>query len=382
MKLNLQQKLNHLFALLGKPYNYAEDLLVKLISSLENQFNKKSEKVSLLFVGDLMSDIIQIKQANKGDKYDYSECYKHVKDEINSVDLAIANLEVTHGGEPYTGYYINSTPEEFTHNAIDIGFKILFTANNHCNDQGKKGLERTLQILDERQIYHTGTFYNQEERNKSYPLIVEKNGIKIAFLNYTYNTNNREIEPPNIINYIDKTQIEIDIKKAKNLNPDVIIAIMHWGDEYNNIPNKFQKDLAKWLIKQGVDHIIGSHTHCVQPIKTKYNFKNFKNHLIAYSLGNFLSNAKFEKGRVGATIKFDLEKREGKVNLINPKYAIAWTSPPAYSKKDNFEIYPASFLNKNLTKEEFKFMKKHVSHARMIFSIHNKGVKEYQFNEK
>ena len=217
------------------------------------------EKITLLFVGDLMQHQAQIEAARVGTSYDYSSCFKHVKDEISAADLAVANLEVTLGGKPYSGYPAFSAPDEYLYAVKEAGFDVLLTANNHCLDRRKKGLERTILMLDSLHIPHAGTYVNKGKRDEGYPLLIEKNHFRIVLLNYTYGTNGIEVTPPNVVNYIDREQIKKDILKARRMMPDVIIACMHWGIEYRSLPERSERDLADWMITQGVDQIGRAH---------------------------------------------------------------------------------------------------------------------------
>ena len=140
-----------------------------------------TDTLRLLFVGDLMQHQGQINVARTSTGYDYSTCFTYVKEEIGRADLAIANLEVTLGGKPYKGYPAFSAPDEFLTAIHDAGFNVLVTANNHSLDRGKSGLERTIQLIDSLKIPHAGTYINTEERDKKYPLLLEKNGFRIAF---------------------------------------------------------------------------------------------------------------------------------------------------------------------------------------------------------
>ena len=166
----------------------------------------------------------QIKAARTPSGYNYTNCFKHVKEEISRADIAIGNLEVTLGGKPYAGYPSFSAPDEYLHAIQEAGFDVLLTANNHCLDRQRKGLERTLLMLDSLQIPSVGTYRHAEERQKRYPLLIEKNGFRIALLAYTYDTNGLRPQAPNIVNYIDKEQIKADILKARQMKPDAIIA--------------------------------------------------------------------------------------------------------------------------------------------------------------
>lgn len=203
------------------------------------------ERIKLLFVGDLMQHQAQIDAAcTDAGTYDYSACFAHVKEQISQADVAIGNLEVTLGGNPYRGYPTFSAPDEYLSAIQEAGFDVLLTANNHCLDRGKAGLERTIRQLETRNIPFAGTYRNPEERKARYPLFIEKKGFRIALLNYTYGTNGIPVSTPQVVNYIDRQQIAKDIRSAQARRPDAIIACMHWGNEYQRIPNREQEQLA------------------------------------------------------------------------------------------------------------------------------------------
>ena len=152
-----------------------------------------ADTLRLLFVGDLMQHQGQINAARTATgTYDYSACFEYVKEEIGSVDLAIANLEVTLGGKPYKGYPAFSAPDEFLTAIHDAGFNVLVTANNHSLDRGRSGLERTILLIDSLNISHAGTYTNAEEREKeiSTPVRKERISYRPAQL-YVWNQRNR-----------------------------------------------------------------------------------------------------------------------------------------------------------------------------------------------
>ena len=337
------------------------------------------ERITLLFVGDLMQHTEQIKAAKTSEGYDYSDCFKHVKEEISRADIAIANLEVTMGGQPYRGYPAFSAPDEFLYAIKDAGFDVLVTANNHCLDRGKKGLERTVLMLDSLHIPYAGTYVNSEERSRRYPLMIEKNGFRIALLAYTYATNGLNPAAPNIVNYIDKEQMKEDILVARRMNPDVIIACMHWGIEYRSLPEKAEKELADWLIEQGVDHVIGSHPHVLQPMEVKTGANLHDKHLVVYSLGNFISNMSKVNTDGGAMVKLELKKLWGITRLDRCSYSLVWTSRPVLSGKKNYELYPSDFIMKPIKNEELIRFSRFLDDSRELFERYNKGIKEYFF---
>ena len=337
------------------------------------------ERITLLFVGDLMQHDAQIQAAKTDEGYDYTDCFKHVKAEISKADIAIGNLEVTLGGKPYRGYPSFSAPDEYLYAIKDAGFDVLLTANNHCLDRGKRGLERTAHLLDSLHTPFLGTYRTLEERQQRHPLLIEKNGFRIALLAYTYDTNGITPSEPNIVNYIDTVQIKSDIQSARQMKPDAIIACMHWGLEYHSLPSSSQKKLADWLISQGVDHIIGSHPHVVQPMEVRQDQHHPSQHLIVYSLGNFISNMSKENSDGGAMVRLELKKLWGITRMEGCSYSLIWTSRPILSKKSNYEVYPASFINQPIRNEEFIPFQKFLSDTRKIYQKYNIGIKEHFF---
>lgn len=337
------------------------------------------ERLTLLFAGDLMQHQGQIDAAKNGDGYDYSDCFRYVKEEISRADLAIGNLEVTLGGRPYKGYPAFSAPDEYLSAMKDAGFDVLVTANNHCLDTGRRGLERTVRMLDSLGITHTGTYTDAEQREKEYPLLIEKNGFRIALLNYTYGTNGINVTSPNVVNYIDKTQIGQDIIKAKAMRADVIIACMHWGIEYKQLPSDEQKELAGWLLSHGVDHVIGSHPHVIQPMELRSDAGTPSKNVVVYSLGNYISNMSARNTDGGVMFRMELRKYAGIVRLIDCGYSLVWTSRPVLSGKKNFVLYPAANPPSALTQAEANRLKIFINDSRKLLREYNKEIGEYIF---
>ena len=238
----------------------------------------------------------QIRSAEevKNKSYNYEPCFKYLTPIIKSADLAIGNLEVTLPGKPpYQGYPRFRSPDDLAKALRLAGFDMMVTSNNHSNDAGKDGVIETINTLNEYGFYQTGTFKNQKEKDWFYPLIVYKDHFKLAFLNYTYDTNGLPTRPPTIVNLIDEAQIEKDMTMARALKPDAIIVLMHWGLEYQRTESKDQRNLTKKIFDWGADLIIGSHPHVIQPIKEQQFIEKdstIKKRLITYSLGNFISN--------------------------------------------------------------------------------------------
>ena len=333
-------------------------------------------KLSMLIVGDLMQHQGQIDAARDTDGiYRYEETFRYVRDEIISVDLAIANFEVTLGGKPYQGYPRFSAPDEYLQASIDAGFDVLLTANTHCLDTRKKGLERTIDMMDSVHIPHLGTYKNREEREKNYPFLIEKNGFRIVLLNFTYGTNGIEVEEPNVVNYMDTAEIASDILKAKAMHPDILIAIPHWGIEYVLQPNQQQKQMASWLLEKGVDHVIGGHPHVLQPMELRNKEKNGGN-VVVYSLGNYVSNMSKTNTDGGAMLHLDFVKRGDTVTLENCSYSLVWVSRPVISGHKNFRIYPIQVADSMLNASERAKRDLFKNNMKELLDKYNKDVPE------
>ncbi len=263
-------------------------------------------KISLLFTGDIMQHDSQISAAFNVDsgRYDYKPCFQFIKPILSAPDLTIGNLELTLDGPPFKGYPQFSAPDELLDALKDAGFDVLVTANNHCVDRGKNGLDRTIDMLDKAQFLHTGTFKDTLDYLNNYPLIVESKGFRFSLLDYTYGTNGIAVPSPNMVNRIDTVKIRKDLEKAKSQSPDAIIVFMHWGQEYQSLSNAWQKKVADFCFNHGAKIVIGAHPHVLQPME----WRKEQDQVIAYSLGNFVSGQRERYRNGGAMIHIDLEK--------------------------------------------------------------------------
>ena len=333
-------------------------------STANSQFR---QCLTLLFVGDLMQHQAQIDAAYRGDgSYDYTHCFSLVKERISRADIAIGNLEVTLGGEPYRGYPQFSAPDEYLYALRDVGFDILATANNHSLDRHRRGLERTLSLVDSVGLTAMGTYRDAADRDKRYPLIVEKHGMRIALLCATYGTNGIAATLPNIVNSLSRDELSADIRRARAMKPDAIIAYVHWGNEYQRYPNSEQESLARWLISEGVDHVIGSHPHVVQPIELIPSEEYPTQHAVVYSLGNYVSNMSIAHGDVGMCVELTLEKIGTATRLRSIDHDFVWTERAALSRSGDFRIIPSDTLPEDLTSESRQRMQRAIASERTL----------------
>jgi poly-gamma-glutamate capsule biosynthesis protein CapA/YwtB (metallophosphatase superfamily) len=360
-------------------------LLVTLSISGQNQ-PVISDKISFMFIGDIMGHDEQIWSAEnrKTHTYNYDDVFKYIKPVISDADVAIANFEVTLAGPPYSGYPQFSSPAALAAACKNAGIDYLVTANNHAADRGAKGITGTINRLDSLGIPHTGTFLNSSCRDSLSPLLINKNGASIALLNYTFSTNGIKVPDPVIVNMLDKELITRDVNKAKAKKADFIILFLHWGTEYDTIPAKSQTDMAEYFQSIGVDMVIGSHPHVLQKmISTNYMVLG-KEDVVVYSLGNFVSNQRKPKTDGGSMVRVELTKKGNKYAIANAGYYLVWVYTPIVNYRKRFFILPCSefetkpdFFDKP---EAFAQMKKFMSDSRKLLNEQNIGVKEFIFN--
>ncbi|HEX5170125.1 MAG TPA: CapA family protein [Cyclobacteriaceae bacterium] len=361
-----------------------------LTSSFSVELNAQdTTRISLLFTGDIMGHDSQIADAydDSDGKYDYTRCFRFVRPYLESADLTIGNLEVTLAGPPYKGYPQFSSPDELAVALKEVGFDVLVTANNHCVDRGVKGIRRTINVLDSLDIPHTGTFVDEVDRLNNYPLMLQRNGFTIALLNYTYGTNGIPVPSPAIVNGLDTAIISEDVLAAKEKNPDAIIAFVHWGVEYENLPRKNQKDLTAFFFKNGVNLVIGAHPHVLQPME----WNKETNQLVVYSLGNFVSGQRKRYTDGGAMAYVELQKVRYKPDSIvtsidSAGHFLEWVYRTADAKKEyyilpvtSFEKDSTGFIKDEPSKLAFKTF---VEDSRLLYGKNNLYVSEINENPK
>lgn len=326
-------------------------IFIQLLRTYSGEFYPDTSYLKIIFAGDIMGHDAQIQGAyNPGTKeYDYESTFRYIKPYIEKADIAIGNLEVTLAGPPYKGYPRFSSPDNLAVKAGIAGFDILVNANNHALDRGKSGFIRTLNVLDSLNIIHTGTFRDKKDRDLNYPLIFEKNNIRVALLNYTYGTNSLKADTPCIVNGIDTVLIEQDLIKARSADPDYIFVTMHWGTEYERYANEVQQYYAKFILNKGADAIIGSHPHVVQPVEIYYpddsDSSDFT--VIVYSLGNFVSNQREQYKDGGIIFELTLLKTSSGTGIFDYRYLPTWVYKEDNKGDFTFYITPVKLYYEN-----------------------------------
>lgn len=264
---------------------------------------------TLAVCGDVMSHSPQTNDAYDAatDTYSYMNCFQYVRPWIEKADYAVANFETTLNGPPYSGYPQFCAPDALAYNIQEIGFDLVTTANNHSMDKGFNGVVRTLDTLDAANLKHIGTYRTQEEfdENKGV-VVVDINGIQVAFLGYTYGTNGIPVSEGNnfcinrfntdyidACSVLDEAKLTSELSYAESLGVDLIAVMIHWGIEYQTTENAYQDQVADFLLQNGADLILGSHSHVPQPMMERtvtLADGSQKTGFVCYSLGNFVSN--------------------------------------------------------------------------------------------
>ena len=308
-------------------------------NTLDDTTQETNEETTfhLTAIGDVMCHNTQYMDAYNAntDEYDFSYVFDNIEYYIKNSDITVANLETTFAGEDvgYSNYPKFNTPDALAYNLKKLGVDVLSTAGNHSLDYGFDGLSRTIDVLNNADIAHAGTYKTQEERDTIIFKYVK--GIKIAFLNYAYGTNGITIpsDKPYCINLIDKELIKKDIETAKSQEADMIVASVHWGTEYSTVPNDTQDELADFLFQNGVNIILGTHPHVLQKMEKRtvtLEDGSTQDGFIIYSLGNFISDQNADNTRTSIILDLQITKHPDESITIDKVDYI-----PIYMYKDS-----------------------------------------------
>ncbi|MCD6450140.1 MAG: CapA family protein [Thermotogaceae bacterium] len=310
-----------------------------------------SIKVTFSFVGDVMFHKAILDAAYSNGKYAFKSFFEYVKPYIEKSDVASCNLETTLGGKPYTGYPRFSTPDEALDALKYAGFDVINIANNHMLDRGVSGLKRTITKIAGQNLTCVGARLTPVE--KPYR-VIEVKGLKISFASFTYATNGLSVDKDHryMFMYISEPAIISMINEMKK-ESDIVIVYFHYGNEYQTTPTKKQIELAHLALDYGADMVIASHPHVLQRIElVKYGQKT---KLIAYSLGNFISNMTSPGTDEGVILNITYHPVRGVIS-VNP--ILTWVHRCRVKDKLLFRVLPVKrFLenpDKYLTESDLK----------------------------
>lgn len=312
----------------------------------------------LTVTGDLMVHSWQYNEAydNETGVYDFNHNFSEIKKYFADSDVVIGNLETVFAGEDkgISDYPRFNTPDAFGEALKGAGFNLLTTANNHCMDKGVDGLNRTIGILDDLGIDHVGTYLTQEQRDTIF--VKDVNGIKIAFLSYTYGTNG--ILPPTdySVNFINGGKVEEDIRRAKSM-ADLVVVMPHMGVEYQETVSDNTKELADKMFVAGADIVLASHPHVLQPME----YRTFTDEegtaregFIIYSLGNCISSQTTPPRNAGVILNIEIQQIDDEKPQIQEVVVIpTWTQFRNANNENHFMVRSVYDLL-SLSEEELK----------------------------
>lgn len=303
----------------------------------------EKNSLSLVMVGDVLIHEAVFKDAlNSDGSYDFSDMFSLVKPLLEEYDLRYCNQESIIGGKNLgiSGYPNFNSPDEIGNTIVDLGFNLVGLANNHAFDKGEAAINYSVNYWKQYDnIITSGSYLSSEERNDL--KVYEKNGIKYAFLAYTTSLNGNKLSKDYLVNMYDKDKVKEDIEKVNE--SDLIIVAMHWGNEYTNTPTNSQREIAEYLASLGVDIIIGTHPHVVEPITY------IGDTLVIYSLGNFISNQLVIgiNPAIGLLVGLDITKEDDEIiiDIKNKELLFAYSD-----NSKNFKVIPFSKMDENYLK--------------------------------
>lgn len=339
--------------------------LISLIASVffssddnvDNKTTTANEQtvVSFMGVGDnLIHDTVYKDALQKDGTYDFTDMYANFSEDLKNTDIKFINQETVLGGVDLglSGYPTFNSPTEIAKNLESVGFNLVNLASNHCLDRMEQGIANELAAFDETNIVHDGV-YNTQEEFDTIPTFT-KNGITFSFLAYTYGTNGIQPTYTYNVSYFDDAQIQSDVQRAKEIS-DVVIVSAHWGDENTFEPNDFQKHYAQLFADCGVDVVIGTHPHTIQPVEWIEGSEGNKM-LCVYSLGNFIGGMLTTDNAIGGEIKFDFIKKGENISIENVEWIptiIHFEGDQAniMEKRSNYQAYKVSQYTDKLAKK-------------------------------
>ncbi len=333
--------------------------------NISSVFNNEPEtySASILAAGDIMVHGPQLNaQYDSSNKtYSFDNNFKHVKKYIEKADYSLANLETTLAGSdvyPYSSYPLFNSPDELADALKNAGFDLLSTINNHSFDKGDLGVSRTLSVLKEKGFDTVGTRENIDDDDF---LIKNINNIKVGITSYSYGDIKNDNKYLNGIKISEDFEDKMNIFDAHDVDSafdtisttldkledtDIQIVVLHWGVEYTRDEINFQKELAQKLCNAGVDIIIGSHPHVVQPVETIKSSDGETETVVIYSLGNYISNQRRENvsaySEDGLMVNIDITKKSNEDEATVKKVTCipTWVNKYNHNGKYVYEIIP------------------------------------------
>ena len=328
-----------------------------------------SSTATLTAVGDIMVYDSQLADAKEADgTYNFLPALAPVSSMLTAADVTVANFEANFGGEP-AGYPYFRAPEALATTLAGLGVDILQTANTYSIQNGMAGLQSTIEVIRETGMSSLGTYTSAEDKTENQVVVKEVNGIRMAFIGFTKGVNNLTVpegseysvdllytDYATTYNTVNTAGITAAVEAAKAKNPDVIVAMVHWGSEYETEISATQKQITSTLTQNGVDVIIGSHPHIVgkMEMQTVTVDGKEKQVFVAYSLGNFMGAMNRDSTDVNESVVLNLEftKTNDGTTISKAEYVPIYFFDNGESAINRYEIRGIyDVLNGNPTEE-------------------------------
>jgi poly-gamma-glutamate capsule biosynthesis protein CapA/YwtB (metallophosphatase superfamily) len=327
----------------------------------------KTNEITIAAIGDMLIHNSVYNDARIDNGYDFKPMLKRVEPFLRDATIAIANQETMIGGVEIglSSYPTFNSPTEVGDALKWAGVDVVSLANNHTLDRGEEAIQRAINHWEAIDMMYTGSYKNMEDRNQL-RVYESEEGISVAFLSYTYGTNGIPVPigKDYLVNLIDQKLIAMEIKEAKEL-ADVVVLSLHFGNEYERMPNQAQKDLVQFVADQGVDVVLGHHPHVLQPIDWVMGEEGNRT-LVIYSLGNFLSGQDEFYRQIGGLFKFHITKTETgeeiDIEVHTPEFLPTYVK---YRDWQDFEVIPMY----QLTNEELPNAKQHYEEIKNHMAI-------------
>ena len=316
------------------------------------------QEVTLLMVGDILLHTPVEKSAKREDgSYDYEAIFANTKELISAADLALVNQEVILGGAELgiSGYPAFNAPYEVGDDLVEAGFDVICHATNHAMDKGKQGIMNCLNYWEQNhpEIQVLGLHDNPDDSL----YVFEKDGIKIAFLNYSYGTNGIALpsDMPYAVDLLkDQSKVIADIQYAESV-ADFTVVCPHWGTEYRLTADSSQKKWTKLFLENGVDLVLGTHPHVIEPVELVTDDATGHAMLVYYSLGNFVnwtssSGDGVSNRMVGGMAQVTLSQNEDGEVIIS-EYGVTALVCHLTNGQDGVTVMPLSEYGEDLASE-------------------------------
>ncbi len=308
------------------------------------------DTLTIAAAGDINITQALLDSARKGDRsYDFSGMILGAAPLLSGADLTVADLEVNFCGAPYDPAAYNA-PESLLTALAEAGVDLVQTANTVSVYNGVAGLNSTLSAVKQAGLLPVGTFSTEKDAKQAKEFtMVETKGFRVAFVAFTkgvgnlrlpegaehcvnllytdYNTTYQNVNTEGIRRVLSQVQSE---------KPDIVIALLHWGSEYDSSVSRTQEEIRDLMLQGGVDVILGTHSHLVGPLEM--TTAQEETMLTAYSLGNLMSTSEKSEDSQGLVLKLEFTKEEGKTKLTGYHYDPIYLAGKGRTGTETFEI--------------------------------------------